>query len=814
MSIIDQGRKLIEVTMVGSLRSLWWALRSQARTAVTLFLILAVLTGVVYPLVVTGAAQLLFPHQANGSTIVENGTVVGSELIGQPFSDPKYFWGRPSATPSYEYNASLSGGSNLAASNPELEERVQARIDALHAVDPNNTLPIPSDLVTASASGLDPDISMASAYYQLSRVARERNMSEEVVKLLIEVNTQDRQFGVLGERTVNVLDLNLALDDMGASSQGTSVLTQQAVDERVLGMTTADWAFITVLLVALVLGAVGMGRLLTAAYDGEESKSAGPLRKVESYLFRPARVTGEGMGWRMYAFSLLLFNLLGFLFLLAIILLQPYLPFNPPGLGPVSLDTAFNTAVSFVTNTDWQSYAGETTVSYFTQMVGLTVQSFLSAATGLTVAIALIRGIRQRSSGDLGNFWRDVTRATLILLPISFVLAMVLVSQGCVQTLDGTVQAQLLQPVVDPAGQAITVQYIPLGPVASQEAIKLLGTNGGGFFNANSAHPFENPSALTNLIEILAMLIVPAGLCFTFGRMVKDRRQGAALFTTMLVLFVLLLGLAIWAEEGGNALFADMGVSQTATELQAGGSMEGKEMRFGVVPSCTFAVAATSTSCGAVDSTHDSYTALGGLSPLVAMQLGEVVFGGAGTGLTGMLVFVLIAVFVAGLMIGRMPDYLGKKIGPYEMKLCTIIILLPIVIVLIGTAIAVMLPDGRAGPLNPGPHGFTEILYAFSSAANNNGSAFAGLAANTPFYNVILAFAMLLGRYPAMTLTLALAGALGQRKIVPPTPGSLPTHTPLFISWLLGVIVLLGALSYFLTLALGPIAEILMGGGA
>ncbi|OPY31181.1 MAG: potassium-transporting ATPase subunit A [Methanomassiliicoccales archaeon PtaU1.Bin030] len=799
--------------MERSMRSLLWAFRAQWRPAVIIFIILAMMTGVAYPLLVTGAAQALFPHQANGSAIVQDGKVVGSELIGQPFSDPRYFWGRPSATPSFEYNSSLSGGTNYATDNPALEEMVQARIDALHASDPNNTQPIPSDLVTASASGLDPHISVASAYYQLSRVARERNMSEEVVQLLIEVNTDDRQLGILGESTVNVLELNLALDKLGTSSQGTSVTMEQAPDERVLGMTTADWLFLASLLFLLGLGALATGRLLAAVYDEGKGRITQAIERVESYLYRPARIGNEGMTWKMYAFSLLLFNLLGFLFLLAVILLQPIMPFNPQGLGPVPLDTAFNAAVSFTTNTDWQSYAGETTMSYFTQMVGLTVQNFLSAATGLTVAIALIRGIRQRNSKDLGNFWRDVTRATLILLPLCFVLSLVLVSQGCVQSLDGAMQVQLLQPVVDSTGDLVTVQTIPLGPVASQEAIKLLGTNGGGFFNANSAHPFENPTALTNLIEIIALLIIPAGLCFTFGRMVRDRRQGVALFAAMMVIFVAFLGLAIWAEEGGNAVLSDMGVSQIATEMQPGGNMEGKELRFGVVPSCTFAAATTSTSCGAVDSMHDSYTPLGGLSPLFLIQFGEVVFGGVGTGLSGMMVFVIIAVFVSGLMIGRMPDYLGKKIGPYEMKLCTIIILLPIVIVLAGTALAVMVPEGRAAPLNPGPHGFTEILYAFSSAANNNGSAFAGLSAGTPFYNIALAIAMLLGRYPTILLILALAGALGTARAVPPSPGSLPTHTPLFIFWLIGIIVLLGALSYFLTLALGPIVDFLMAGG-
>ena len=797
-------------------RSTFRALREQARPAAFLFLLLMLITGVAYPLLVTGVAQVVFPHQANGSQIVQDGTVVGSEIIGQPFSDPRYFWGRPSATPGFEYNASLSSGSNYGPDNTKLTEVAQARIAALHAVDPNNTLPIPSDLVTASASGLDPHISVAGAEYQLSRVARERNMSEEVIQALVDQNTEGRQFDLLGERTVNVLKLNLALDELqaqGGEGESTGVKAVPATDERVLGMTTTDWLFLAMLAALLLIGGPFVGRLIAAAYDGKPGRMSEAISRIEPRLYRWSKIGNEGMSWRMYALSMLLFNLIGFLFLMAVMLLQPYLPFNPDGMGPVSLDTAFNTAVSFVTNTNWQSYTGETTMSYFTQMVGLTVQNFLSAATGLAVLIALVRGIRQRTAKDLGNFWKDVTRATLILLPIAFVLALVLVSQGCVQTLDGSISAQLLEPVTDSGGNVITVQTIPVGPVASQEAIKLLGTNGGGFFNTNSAHPFENPTPLSNLLEIFALMLIPIGVVFAFGEMVKDRRQGMVLLIAMIVIFAAFLGLAIWAEGGGNPALDGLGVSQIANGLQPGGNMEGKEVRFGVVPSCTFAVATTSTSTGAVNSMHDSYTALGGMAPLLLMQFGEVVFGGVGSGLAGMLVFVLIAVFIAGLMIGRMPDYLGKKIGPHEMKLCTIIVLIPITIVLVGTALAVMLPEGRAGPLNPGPHGFTEILYALTSAANNNGSAFAGLTAGTPFYNCILAIAMLLGRFPVLVLILALAGALSEKNIVPPNPGSLPTHTPLFIAWLIGVVVILGALSYFLALALGPIVEFLMMGG-
>jgi potassium-transporting ATPase potassium-binding subunit len=802
-------------SLTGLTKSVLRALRIQARPAFVIFLILALLTGLVYPLMVTGVAQVLFPHQANGSPIEQNGTVVGSELIGQPFSDPSYFWGRPSATPSFEYNASYSTGTNYGPNNPALDEMVQARVDALRAADPDNTQPIPSDLVTASGSGLDPDISVASAIYQLPRVARERNMSEDQVRELIDQNTHERQFGIFGERVVNVLDLNLALDNEQAQGGGGTIAEPpvQAPDERVLGMTTHEWLFLAFFFLILIIAAWYVGRLFTTVYEQRPGRITRTMGRVESFIYRPARVEGEGMDWKMYAFSLLLFNLIGIFFLMGVIMLQPYLPFNPQDQGTVSPDLAFNIAVSFVTNTNWQSYAGETTLSYFTQMVGLTVQNFLSAATGLAVLMALIRGIRQRKTKDLGNFWKDVTKATLILLPLCFIFSLILVSQGTVQTLDGPMTVQLLQPVTDSNGLIVTEQTIPLGPVASQEAIKELGTNGGGFFNTNSAHPFENPTPITNMLEIMAILIIPVSLCFTFGSMVRDRRQGIALLIAMLIIFIGFMGLAIWAEEAGNPSFDGMGVSQAATQYQPGGNMEGKELRFGVVPSCTFAVATTATSCGAVDSMHDSYMPLGGMSPLFLIQFGEVVFGGVGSGLYGMLIFVLIAVFVAGLMIGRAPDYLGKKIGPYEMRLCTIIIIIPIVLVLVGTAIAVMLPEGRAGALNPGPHGFTEILYAFSSSANNNGSAFAGISTNTLFYNTILAIAMLIGRFPIMVLTLALAGALSVKIPVPPSPGSLPTYTPLFIFWLIGVIVLLGALSYFLTLALGPIVEFLLTGG-
>lgn len=791
------------------LRSVRKALFKQARPALVLFLVMTLITGIAYPLAVTGIAQLAFSHEANGSQIEVNGTVVGSELIGQWFSDPGFFWGRLSAT---GYNASSSGGTNYGTNSTALAAMVQERIDALHAADPNNTGPIPSDLVTASASGLDPDISYASAIYQLSRVAKERNMSEQFVLSLIDDSTTT---GVTGSRTVNVLELNLAIEAAVAEDEGTGNgtvdISTASSNDMLLGLTASDLLYIVLFVAILLPLAWFIGTLISDTYDERPRRFTRWAGRIEGLIYRPAKVDRTGMGWKTYLFSLLLFNLIGIAVLMIIMMFQGVLPLNPEGLDSLSPDQAFNTAVSFVTNTNWQSYSGETTMSYFTQMVGLTVQNFLSAATGLAVLIALIRGIRNRSTKDLGNFWVDMTRATLILLPIAFIIALIFVSQGSVQTLDGSVVVQLIDPYYDTTGNLISTQTIAVGPVASQEAIKLLGTNGGGFFNVNSAHPFENPSLLTNLVETIVVLLIPVGLCFTFGKMVKDKRQGRALLIVMSVLFVAFSGAIIWAEISGNATISDMtDVSQLSTTYQYGGNLEGKELRFGVVPSCLFTIATTATSCGAVDSMLDSYTAIGGMCPLLLMQFGEVVFGGVGSGMYGMLIFVLVAVFIAGLMIGRMPEYLGKKIGPYEMKLSTIILLLPIATVLIGTAIAVMIPEGRTAVWNDGPHGFTEILYAFTSAGNNNGSAFAGLAANSPFYNIALAIAMLIGRFGIIALTLALAASLSEKQIVPEGSGTLPTHTPTFMIWLIGVIILFGALSYFLTLALGPIAEALM----
>jgi K+-transporting ATPase ATPase A chain len=500
---------------------------------------------------------------------------------------------------------------------------------------------------------------------------------------------------------------------------------------------------------------------------------------------------------------MLLVNAAGLLAVYALQRVQALLPLNPQHLAAVTPPLAFNTAVSFATNTNWQAYAGEATLSPLVQMLGLTVQNFLSAATGIAVFAALARGFSRRSAETVGNFWADLTRSTLyILLPLSFVLALALVSQGSVQTLAGPRMVQ--------APGASHAQTIPVGPVASQVAIKQLGTNGGGYYNVNSAHPFENPTPLSNFLEMLSILVISAGLCFTFGLMVRDRRQGVALYATMLVLFLAFAVLCIGAEQAGNPRLAALGVDQHASATQPGGNMEGKETRFGIVNSAIWATATTCASNGSVNAMHDSFTPLGGFVPLVLIQLGEVVFGGVGSGLYGMLMFAITAVFISGLMVGRTPEYLGKKIEAFEMKMASIVILIPPITLKLGTAVAVSLAAGRAGILNPGPHGFSEILYAFSSAANNNGSAFAGLTASNLFYDLGLGLAMLLGRYWLAIPTLAIAGSLAAKKKVPAGPGTLPTHTPLFVFLLISVVLIVGALAFFPALALGPIVEHLL----
>jgi K+-transporting ATPase ATPase A chain len=564
-----------------------------------------------------------------------------------------------------------------------------------------------------------------------------------------------------------------------------------------------------VLLLALVKP---LGWYMARVYQGEPIGLDRVLGPVERFLYRLAGVRPEQeMDWKRYAVAMLLFSGAGILLLYALQRLQGWLPLNPAGMGPVSPDLAFNTATSFVTNTNWQSYGGETTMSNLVQMLGLTVQNFVSAAAGMAVLVALIRGLARHSARTIGNFWVDLTRTTLyILLPLSVILALFLVAQGTVQTLSASQTVPLLQETTGAGGSAVREQVLALGPVASQIAIKQLGTNGGGFFNANSAHPFENPTPLSNLAEMLAILAIPAALCYTFGKMVGDTRQGWAVLVAMALVFAGLLALTVGFEQNGSPLLARLEVDQAANTLQSGGNMEGKEVRFGIANSALWATATTAASNGSVNSMHDSYTPLGGLGPLVMMQLGEVIFGGVGSGLYGMLAFVIVAVFVAGLMVGRTPEYLGKKIEAYEVKMASLLILIMPIVVLGLTALAVATRSGQAAIYNPGPHGLSEVLYAFTSQGNNNGSAFAGLGANNPFYNVAGAVAMFISRFWLAIPTLALAGALAAKKKVPAGVGTLPTHSPLFVAWLIAVVILVGALNFLPALALGPIVEHLM----
>ncbi len=566
-------------------------------------------------------------------------------------------------------------------------------------------------------------------------------------------------------------------------------------------MTAQSLTLLGAFLLVLLALAWPLGAFLAKVGAGDGPvPGLGWLHRAEGWLYRAAGLPADrATGWKSYAVALVVFNALGAVFVYAVQRLQAWLPLNPQDLPGVSPDSSFNTAVSFVANTNWQGYSGEQTMSYFTQMVALAGQNFLSAATGIAVVFALVRGFAARSSASVGNFWVDVTRATLyVLLPLSLLLAVLLMGQGVIQNFDAYRQVATLEG---------GVQTLAMGPVASQEAIKLLGTNGGGFFNANSAHPFENPTALANFIQMIAIFLIPAALCFAFGRLVGDIRQGWAVLAAMTIVFVLMTLAVFSAEQVAHPALRGLGVDQVAGALQSGGNMEGKETRFGIGGSALFAAVTTAASCGAVNAMHDSLMPLGGAVPLLLMQFGEVIFGGVGSGLYGMLVFAILAVFIAGLMIGRTPEYLGKKIGPYEMKMTSIAILVTPVLVLSGTAIAVVTGAGTAGIANPGAHGFSEILYAFSSAANNNGSAFAGLSANTPFYNTMLAIAMWFGRFAVIVPVLAIAGSLAARQRLPATGGTMPTHGPLFVCLLIGVVVLVGVLNYVPALALGPVVE-------
>ncbi len=594
-------------------------------------------------------------------------------------------------------------------------------------------------------------------------------------------------------------------------------------------MTGNDILQIVLYFGVLWLLAKPLGVYMARVYEGQPSGLDRVLGPVERLFYRICGIKPEEeMSWKKYAGVVLLFSAAGFLFLYALQRLQGMLLLNPQKFPAMSPDLSFNTAVSFITNTNWQSYGGETTMSYLTQMVGLGVQNFLSAASGMAVLVALIRGFKRHSAETIGNFWVDLTRSTLyILMPLALIWSLLLVSQGVVQTFGAYKTATLTQsvtydnpkldaqgnPVKDEKGNPVTEkvemkeQMISLGPAASQIAIKQLGTNGGGFFNVNSAHPFENPTAFSNFLEVLAILLIPAALCITFGQMVGDKRQGWALLSAMTIVLVTIMVLCTWSEQSGNPKFVNRGVDQTASHLQPGGNMEGKEARFGIADSAIWATATTAASNGSVNSMHDSYTPMGGLYPLVLIQLGEVIFGGVGSGLYGMLVIAIITVFIAGLMVGRTPEYLGKKIEMFEMKMASLAVLIVNAIVKVGTAVGVSTSAGVAGVANPGPHGFSEVLYAFSSAANNNGSAFAGLNANTVFYNTALGLAMFLGRFWVIIPVLAIAGSLAKKKSVPASSGTLPTHTPLFVFLLIGVIVIVGALSFMPAWALGPLAE-------
>jgi potassium-transporting ATPase potassium-binding subunit len=589
-------------------------------------------------------------------------------------------------------------------------------------------------------------------------------------------------------------------------------------------MTAASEILIIVYLAAVLLCVKPLGLYMANVMEG---RPIWPLRlgaPLERWIYRLCGVDPAAeMGWKQYALALLVFNTLGALVVYTLQRLQLWLPLNPQHFANVSPDSAFNTAVSFITNTNWQGYSGESTMSYLSQMAGLAVQNFLSAATGIVVAIALIRGFARHGAQAIGNFWVDMTRSTLyVLVPLATLLAVLLVSQGVLQNFSAyrdvasieTLQYQ--QPAKDASGNPVIenvttrTQTLPMGPVASQEAIKELGTNGGGFFNANSAHPYENPTALSNFLEMLAIIVIPAGLTYTFGRMVGDTRQGWAVLAAMTILFLTLVNVALVNEQGGNPLVGKLGVDQTASALQSGGNMEGKEARFGIAASSLFATVTTGTSCGAVNSMHDSFTPLGGFVPLFNMMLGEVVFGGVGTGLYSILIFAIVGVFIAGLMIGRTPEYLGKKIESFEMKMSSVAILVMPFIVLFGTGVGVSVAAGQAGVANPGAHGFSEILYAFVSASNNNGSAFAGISANTMFYNTVLGLVMWLGRYWPIVAVLAIAGSLAAKKRVPVTSGTMLTYGPTFVVLLIGTVLLVGALTFVPALALGPIVEHLM----
>ncbi len=763
--------------------------------AVMATLVLALITGIVYPLLVTGVSQAVFPHQANGSLIVRDGRTVGSELIGQNFTLDKYFHGRPSAAGT-GYDALSSGGSNLAPSNPILYERVsESANESRQGGDGKSNGTVPVDAVTASGSGLDPDITLANALQQVPRVAKARNMTEDGVRGLVSEHVEERDLGVLGEPRVNVLELNLALDD-GQNAAGASSGDFGRGDPQVYGTIQA----------VLVFAAVVVASYLVALYiyktmKGDWTKKNRWLQKAGGLFYRLLRIDPKkNMDWKTYTFSMLAFSLVSFLFTYLILRGQGALPLNPQGLPSVGPGIALNTAVSFGTNTDWQVYSGEQTMSSLSQMLALTFQNFMSAAVGMAVALALIRGITNRKKGrGLGNFWVDLTRLTMyVLIPISIVFALVFVSQGVPQTFNGPIHATTLEGAQ---------QIIPVGPVASQESIKMLGTNGGGFFNANSAHPFENPNPLTNAAQIFLLLLLPMTFLILFGKMAGNLRQGLVLFIVILAFLVAAIWVTTYEEQLGNRSLNALGVDQSASGLQSGGNMEGKEVRFGIYGSTLFAVPTTAVSCGAVNSMHDSYTPLGGMIPMVLILLGEVVPGGAGAGFFSLFMYLLITIFIAGLMVGRAPSYLGKKISTFDMKMTVLMLISVETTILVFSAISVVMAQGTAGILNPGPHGLSEVLYAYGSAVGNNGSAFAGLTATNPWYIITMVIAMFLGRFFLIIPMMAIAGSFAGKAVYPPTSGTLPTDNATFGAFLAAIIIIVAGLTFLPILVLGPILE-------
>lgn len=562
-------------------------------------------------------------------------------------------------------------------------------------------------------------------------------------------------------------------------------------------------------LIILVVLAIPLGKYIGKVMNGEKVFLSKILNPIENFIYKILRIDkDEEMDWKKYSISVIAFSVIGFVILFLLQMVQGILPLNPEGIKGMSWHLSFNTASSFVTNTNWQSYSGESQATYLTQMIGLTVQNFVSAAAGIAVLFALIRGFTRVKEKTIGNFWVDATRSTVhILMPLSIVVSLLIASQGVVQNFSSYQEVELLQPITLEDGTVITKQVVPQGPAASQIAIKQLGTNGGGFFGVNSAHPLENPTPFSNTVEMLSILLIPAALCFTFGRNIKDKRQGRAIFIAMFLMLVIALGVIAVNEANATPQLAQNGLVDISTINQAGGNMEGKETRFGIASSATWTAFTTAVANGSVNSMHDSYTPLGGMVPMLLMQLGEVIFGGAGCGLYGMLAFAIIAVFMAGLMVGRTPEYLGKKIEPFEMKMAMLVCLATPIAALVGSGIAALVPSVLDSLSNSGAHGFSEMLYAYSSAAGNNGSAFAGFAANKPFINVSLGLIMLFVRFVPMIATLAIAGSLVQKKKVAVSAGTLPTHDALFVGLLVFVVLLVGALSFFPALALGPIAE-------